>query len=108
MWPAARRCPVSGVAEDLDDPDTRIVAHHIVAQQHLNRIGLGHLLWDVANGLAVSERVHRRHHAGLERIERRFVPERAEEFAARLGLGWYLDKHYGLVVDQGGEDELAI
>lgn len=81
------------------------VGHHIIPQQTLNdwldeileplsTDERAAILWDVRNGLHVSNRRHQRHHSGHEPIPRSALPAGVFEFADEFGFDWYLDRHY--------------
>lgn len=86
MGAAKGRCAVTG--ERADE------CHHVVTRQQLRRRGLGHLVWDERNGLAVSHDVHRRHTLAVERIPRRCLRPENLEFADEHGLGYLVERYY--------------
>ena len=69
-------------------------AHHVIPKHLLKKHDLHAHLWDARNGIAVTTRVHDRHHAGLELIPASCLPASVYEFAAEHGLIWFLEKHY--------------
>lgn len=85
------RCVVSGEAAAH--------AHHVLPQQLLRRrarelaVDPAWLLWDVRNGIAVSEDTHRRHHNGRAPIPRSVLPQCVFDFAEEFGLSWWLERH---------------
>lgn len=69
-------------------------AHHVVYQQHLRDRGLDHLLWDVANGLCVCYRAHRRQHNRTQPVERRLLRPENLAFAERNGCLDLIERFY--------------
>lgn len=70
-------------------------AHHVITQQQLRQHGLYELLWDPANGAAVCETHHRRHHNRRQPILQALLPMRCILFAARNDLTWMIERYYG-------------
>jgi hypothetical protein len=80
-------CVITGAVIDID-------AHHIIPAQVLRSLGLRAYLGDHRNRLAVRRDLHLNHHSGTRPIPRELLPASVFEFAADIGLGWYLDKRY--------------
>ena len=74
--------------------DGPLQAMHVVSKHTLKRRGLRRHLWDVANGVAGCERIHRRHDLAVERIPRELLPARCIEWAERLGVLDSLERHW--------------
>ena len=111
---AKGRCVVTG---DVADE-----AHHVIPKGKLKKIAsalddtaLDELLYDVRNGVPLTERAHRRHTLAVERVPFEALPPEVHEFAAELELEWYIERFYpkrahaldaaeaaGLAVQQGG------
>lgn len=86
---ACQVCPAEG-----GHCEGRVQGHHVVSKQALRRHGLHEHLWDVRNRLAVCARRHERHTTLSAPIAYGLLPSSAIEFAAELGLEWWLDRHY--------------
>jgi hypothetical protein len=71
-----------------------VQGHHIISRQTLRRLGFHEHLLDRRNRLAVCEHRHEQHTSGFRPIPRRLLPGSVFEFAAELGLGWWLDRYY--------------
>lgn len=84
-----RVCPAEG--SECEGP---IQGHHVIAKQTLKRHGLHLHLWDVRNRLPVCEHRHAQHTNASKPIPREFVSAAAWEFAAEVGLEWWLDRFY--------------
>lgn len=72
----------------------RVENHHVVDQQKLREIGREDLLWDPRNRLRVDYRTHRRHTAAVERIPLAALTKAHLEFAAEIGLTWWIERFY--------------
>ena len=84
-----------GCIAEADSPcEGDVQAHHVITQQQLRSEDLEDLLWDPANGAAVCERHHRRHHNRRESIFRDRLPARCVKFAVEFDLDQYLDRYY--------------
>lgn len=68
--------------------------HHVIPAQTLRRHGLHDYLVDKRNRLPVCRSHHESHHSRVIPITRVMLPAAVFEFAAEVGLGWWLDKHY--------------
>lgn len=84
-----RVCPVEG--SECSGP---IQGHHVLPKETLKRHGLHLHLWDVRNRLPVCEHRHAQHTNASKPIPREFVSPAAREFAAEVGLEWWLDRFY--------------
>ncbi len=83
------------VTRDASSPcEGELHAHHVITQQQLRKAGLDEYLWDAANGAAVCERHHRRHHNRNEPISEMALPRRCLDFIAALDLSYLLDRYY--------------
>jgi hypothetical protein len=71
-----------------------VQGHHAIGKQQLKRAGLRRFLWDRRNRVPVCEHRHEQHTTGYRPIERDLLPSSVFEFAAEIGLGWWLDRHY--------------
>lgn len=85
-------CVVTEATEDVDP-------HHVVYAQTLRAHGLREFLGDHRNRLSLVRDVHLNHHSGVAPIPREILPAAVFEFAAEVGLTWWLDKHYPVAVD---------
>ncbi len=81
-------------ATPMSECEGDVQAHHVITQQQLRKLGLDVLLWDPANGAAVCERHHRRHHNRREPIAKLSLPKRCRDFCVRHGLTDVLDRYY--------------
>ena len=77
-----------------DECEGEVQAHHVITQQQLRHYGLDELLWDPANGAAVCELHHRRHHNRRQPLLLEFLPARCLVFAAKQELGWIIERYY--------------
>ncbi len=82
------------VHDDPFDCGGDVQAHHVITQQQLRKHGLDEFRWDPRNGMAVCDRAHDRHHAGVSRIPLDVVPARCKAFATENGLDYLLDRFY--------------
>lgn len=80
--------------------DGRLVRVHLLPQQTIKRAGGNP--WDKrawvygCGGIVGNEGHHGMlDHSKKLRLPRVAIPDRTEALAAELGLGWWLDKHYG-------------
>jgi hypothetical protein len=93
VWPADKgRCGQMS-AGVLD-------AHHVI-RKALLRVefplgALDQIVWDARNGVPVGRWHHDQVENARARIPRSVMPAGVEEFAAELGLGWRLDRDYGV------------
>ena len=92
-------CPIA----DDGEHDGDLQAHHVIDQQKLRNYALGAdltddeadtLLWDPENGLAVCRRHHDRHTLAICRLPLAVLEVRHLAFAARIGLGYFIDTRY--------------
>jgi hypothetical protein len=92
------RCAVCEFEFEFEGRPCRggVQGHHIIAKQTLRRLGLAEFVMDKRNRLPVCEYRHEQHTTGFKPIPRALLPASVFEFAAELGLGWYLDRHYPL------------
>lgn len=74
--------------------DGRVENHHVIDQEKLRDVGREDLLWDPRNRLRVDNRTHRRHTNAVERIRRDALRPEHLEFAAELGLEWWIERFY--------------
>lgn len=81
------RCVVCGTHINLD-------GHHIIPRRVLVRHGFSEYVMDRRNRAAVCRHDHESHESAHRRILRAELPASVFEFAAELGLEWYLDRHY--------------
>lgn len=88
---------IAGLASLSQPCEGELRAHHVVYQKHLRGAGLDAVLWDPANGAAVCERHHRRHHAGYEPIPQGLLPQRCLDFAVEHDLDRLLDRFYPIL-----------
>lgn len=71
-------------------------AHHGVEAQWLRR-NRPEFVYDARNAVPVCpwwEPCHGSHTSAMHRIKRVMLPESVEEFAAELGVEWYLERYY--------------
>ena len=73
-----------------------IEGHHAVEKQALKRRGLHRYLDDIRNRVPVCHERHEQHTSRVKPIPRGVLPASVFEFAAELGLTWWVDKHYPL------------
>lgn len=94
--PRGSRCAVCGRKWPLE-------SHHVTPQQLLRRVARERglyapaLLSDARNRLVLCsgpQSCHARHEAAFRRVPRGLVPAEALEFAADLGLEWYIERTY--------------
>lgn len=81
-----------------DDPaecELPLQVAHVIPKQALRRRRLDEYVYDARNGILVCYRAHRRSDAGLERFPVDRLPDSVWEFAAELGLEWYVERLYG-------------
>lgn len=89
----------SGGCVGHDDPadcEWPMAAHHVVTTQKLRKMGRVDLIHETANGVPACYEVHRKHHSRIAPIARERLPVEALAFAEGLGLGWWIDKFYGV------------
>jgi hypothetical protein len=84
-------CVVTGVTLNVDP-------HHCIYSQVLRRHGLHEYLADHRNRLALVRNVHLNHHSGSDPLPIDLLPDAVWEFAADVGLVWWLEKHYHAAV----------
>lgn len=71
-----------------------VQGHHAVSKSKLRQVGLTAACMDLRNRVGVCEHRHEQHTTGFRPIPREVLPPSVFEFAAEMGLGWWLDKHY--------------
>lgn len=81
------RCVVCGTSRDLD-------GHHAIPKRVLKRFGFRDHLLDIRNRVPVCRDDHESHENRSQPIPRELLPDSVFEFAAELGLTWYLERHY--------------
>lgn len=81
------RCVVCGTRVHLD-------GHHAIPRRVLIRLGLADHIMDKRNRVPVCRHDHESHECAHRRIRRCELPASVFEFAAELGLDWYLDRFY--------------
>lgn len=74
---------------------------HVIPQQTLRR-NAPHLRWDTRLGIGLCREAHRRHDEHRVRVPRDLLPAGCVDLAESVGLGWYLDKHYPLLMEVPG------
>ena len=84
------KCVVCGTSRDID-------GHHAIPRRVLVRLGFGDYVMDKRNRVPICRHDHESHECRHRPIQRRELPASVFEFAAELGLEWYLDKHYPAV-----------
>lgn len=72
----------------------RVQGHHAIEKQALKRRGLHRYLWDLRNRVPVCEHRHEQHTSRYRPIPRELLPGSVFEFAAALGLTWWVEKNY--------------
>ena len=81
------RCVVCGTRRNLD-------GHHAVPKRVLLRLGFFAYVMDKRNRVWVCRDDHESHENRHRPILRDELPASVFEFAAELGLEWYIDRHY--------------
>lgn len=87
-----RGCVAHPDGKGCDGPPLR--AHHCTSQQTLRNAGRHDLLWSAANGMALCESAHRRHHNRVEPIRLSLVPARCLAFAREHGFADVVSRYY--------------
>lgn len=85
------RCVVCGTRRNLD-------AHHAVPRRALIRLGFADYVMDKRNRVWACRHDHESHENRHRPIRRCELPASVFEFAAELGLEWYIDRHYPVEV----------
>jgi hypothetical protein len=89
----ARSCAAqTGAASSAANKPTS--CHHVVPRQKLRKAGLERLVWDAANGVALTEKEHAAHHSRLRPLPFSCLPACAVEFADEHGFGDWLRRTY--------------
>lgn len=88
----------------LRDCDGPLDPHHLVTQQQIKKVvrgidARGFRLNDERNIVPVCRRHHDLYHGCRLRIPREALPAGVEDFAAELGLEWWLERQYGSLVE---------
>lgn len=81
------RCVVCHTPRNLD-------GHHAIPRRVLLRLGFGDYIMDKRNRVPVCRHDHESHENRHRPLLRAELPASVFEFAAELGLEWYLDRHY--------------
>lgn len=81
-------------------PD-ELQAAHCIPKRTLKKLGLGHLVWDPANGVCLDTDAHTGHDLGHRKIPREWLPARCHEFAARHRLTHVLERHWPALATTG-------
>lgn len=84
-------CAVCGTRAHLD-------GHHAIPKRVLIRLGFSEYVMDKRNRVPVCRQDHESHECRHRPILRSELPASVFEFAAELGLEWYLDRHYPVEV----------
>lgn len=82
-------CPAEGA--ECAGP---VQGHHAIDKRALKRRGLHRYLWDLRNRVPVCEWRHEQHTTRVKPIPRGLLPASVFEFAAELGLSWWVDRFY--------------
>ena len=72
-----------------------VQGHHAIPQQTLKNRGFHPFLWDTRNKVDVCEYRHEQITTAYKPLPLILLPTPVFKFAAELGLGWYLERHYG-------------
>lgn len=80
-------CVVCGARAHLD-------GHHAIPRRVLVRLGFADYVMDKRNRVPVCRHDHESHENRHRPLRRDELPASVFEFAAELGLEWYLDRHY--------------
>jgi hypothetical protein len=86
-------CVITGATVGVDP-------HHVIYAQTLRKHGLHAFLTDHRNRLPVRRDKHLNHHSGVQPISRELLLPAVFEFAAEVGLLWWLDRHYPAVSER--------